>query len=112
MYETLTTTEPDSNNIEENLNQKEKTRSCTPSQRTSKCHTKHCTPTERTSKLWHNPCQIGEKAIDNNQKEPDLSIHQTLNKPKKPERGTANQEQNKVEDPSTKTTPDLLTHQR
>jgi hypothetical protein len=61
-------------------------------------------PKDRTSKLLQNPHQNRRKKNNNNhQKKPDLSIHQTLNKPKKPESGTANQERYKEEDPSTKT---------
>jgi hypothetical protein len=60
----------------------------------------HRTPKDRTSKFWHNPIRkIGaqkEKYINNHQKEPDMSIHQTLNKPKNPEGGTTNMEQNKA----------------
>jgi hypothetical protein len=44
----------------------------------------HHTPKDRTSKFWHYPRQIA-KNINNHLREPDLSIHQTLNKPKKPE---------------------------
>jgi hypothetical protein len=55
----------------------------------------HCTPKDRTSKFWHNPRQIA-KYINSHQKESDLSIHQTLNKPKNPNGVTAKMEQNKA----------------
>lgn len=44
---------------------------------------------DKTSKFWHYLCKI-EKNINNHLREPDPSIHQTLNKSKKPEGLTEN----------------------
>jgi hypothetical protein len=60
-------------------------------------------PKYQTSKLWKNPHQKEGKYFNYHQRELDLSIHQTLNKPMKLGRGTANPEMKKAEDPSTKT---------
>ena len=60
-------------------------------------------PKYQTSKLWKNPHQKEGKYFNYHQRELDLSIHQTLNKPMKLGRGTTNPEMNKAEDPSTKT---------